>query len=284
MTEAIGDETPQEVVRRKARAVVEDACGLGWEGPPFDPAPIASLRGVTIQDALEDIRADGRIYPGRDGALIVETRPNLSIRRKRFTICHEIAHTLFPDCYEMVRFRGIADAKHRELEALCNLAAGEFLMPLNPFLRELAGQSPSIPIAETLSQRFEASLEATLRRLVDVSNTPLALLNMSRRLKPSEIKENDNTLGLEGLEEVVAPIPKLRIDYTWVSQSFKAHIPEHKSAPDGSVAYQVLESAGCLPTKENWALRGLGDWMVEATTAPPVEGFVDRVLVLVKPF
>lgn len=283
MAEAVGAETPCDIVRRKARSLVDEATQMGWEGPPFDPEVIASFRSLEVRTATQSIRADGRIFPNREGTLIIELRPDLSPRRRRFTICHEIAHTLFPDCYESVRHRGAMELAHRELEFLCNLAAGEFLMPLEAFNSEIADRIPSMYLAQQLRVKFDASTEATLRRLIDVSGGKTALLTMSRRLKPSEIKEEDNLLCLEGLAERVVATPKLRVDYSWTSPSFRVHIPEHKSAPDGSVAYQVLESAGCLPKKENWGIRGQGDWMVEATTAPPVEGVVDRVLVLVRP-
>jgi Zn-dependent peptidase ImmA (M78 family) len=75
----------------------------------------------------------------------------------RFSIAHEIAHTLFSDVAEQTRHRGGAATTTDEwqLEMLCNLAAAEFVMPIG-----------SLPPTDQLPKIEELMCE---RRNFDVS-------------------------------------------------------------------------------------------------------------------
>jgi hypothetical protein len=95
-----GDDSPIDVITQRARAVVFDAIQNGWSGPPFDPLALAEYLKIGIVPR-EDI-AEARIVPS-GSQLTIEFNPNRPRGRVRYSICHEIAHTLFPDCKECVR-------------------------------------------------------------------------------------------------------------------------------------------------------------------------------------
>ncbi len=120
---------PIDAIQNAARQLVLNAIEQGWTGPPFDPfdlAQILNVRAVPSQDVLDaSLTPEGRGYR-------IDYNPNQSRRRIRFSIAHELAHTLFPDCRDQVRNR-VARAEmgddEWQLEMLCNIAAGEILMP-----------------------------------------------------------------------------------------------------------------------------------------------------------
>src|SRR5215213_3342445 len=123
-----GESDPIEVIHRAARDLVLNAIEAGWSGPPFDPFDLASILKMRIVPSQEV--SDAALTPENRGYRI-DFNPTQSKRRIRFSIAHELAHTLFPDCREQVRHRLKRDAMREDewqLEMLCNIAAGEMLM------------------------------------------------------------------------------------------------------------------------------------------------------------
>lgn len=97
---------PEEIIREKARGLVRYAMGLGWGGPPFDPGILASLIGIKIVPVELPSSIDAMIVPAGDGRLsILLNRVITQHERQNFSICHEIAHTFFPDCAEYIWIR-----------------------------------------------------------------------------------------------------------------------------------------------------------------------------------
>jgi hypothetical protein len=75
----------------------------GWSGPPYNPLGIADPLKIPVE-ANSEI-ADARTVPTDDGVRI-EFNPTRSRERVRFSVAHEIAHTLFPDVADQTRHRG----------------------------------------------------------------------------------------------------------------------------------------------------------------------------------
>jgi len=173
-----GRRDPITVMTERAQDVVFKALEKGWSGPPFDPIQLAAILeikvipGNNVGSAIDD----ARIVPDPSGKLTIEYNPNKSSARVRFSICHEIAHSFFPDCADEVRHRLAHDKIHgtnRQLEMLCNLGAAELLMPIGSF-PEMAKDRPTIDKALELRKKFEVSMEAVLLRIVKLSEEPLA--------------------------------------------------------------------------------------------------------------
>jgi len=128
----------------KARTLVLNAMDEGWSGPPFDPLALAQWLDLRVE-ARGDI-ADARMVPSSDSTITLEYNPTRPRGRLRFSIAHEIAHSLFSDCADEVRNRGASPHSSRDnwqLEVLCNIGAAELLMPLGSFAG-LSGEALSI--------------------------------------------------------------------------------------------------------------------------------------------
>ena len=160
------DADPIATIQDAVRQLVLDAIEQGWAGPPFDPFDLAQILDVRVVPSQEVLDAS-LTSEGRTGYRI-DYNPNQSRRRIRFSIAHELAHTLFPDCRELVRNR-VSRAEMQEdewqLEMLCNIAAGEILMPaenlpIDPLSRV------SIDDVVALQEKFDVSIEALLLRIV----------------------------------------------------------------------------------------------------------------------
>jgi O-acetyl-ADP-ribose deacetylase (regulator of RNase III) len=165
-------EDPVAVMERKARNLALRAIDAGWKGPPFNPLALAELLAIPTE-ARSDI-ADARTVPVTKTSFRLEYNPLRPHGRLRFSIAHEIAHTLFPDCADAVRHRGARVAGDDwQLEALCNIGAAELLMPSGSFT-ELAGEALSIENVLKLRKQFDVSVEACLIRLIKLSRKPIA--------------------------------------------------------------------------------------------------------------
>jgi hypothetical protein len=117
-----GQEDPLEIMLRRARETVLGAMDKGWSGPPFDPIALSGILGIPVVPRA-DIR-DARTVPQGDAGVCIEYNPTRPRGRLRYSVAHEIAHTLFPDCDEQIRNRS---ARHEmkgdewQLEMLCNI-------------------------------------------------------------------------------------------------------------------------------------------------------------------
>ncbi len=170
-----GDRNPVSTIIQHAREIVIDAIDAGWAGPPFDPLELADYLKLEVV-ARDDVR-DARTVPIGRSQLHIEFNPNRPRGRVRFSLAHEIAHTLFPDCASYVRNRGEhlnRASDEWQLEALCNIAAAEFLMPAIrlPQFRE---QYLSIDSVIALRSEFDVSAEALLIRIADITDEPCAV-------------------------------------------------------------------------------------------------------------
>ena len=174
------DADPIQVITEKARDLVFDAIERGWTGPPYDPVALANLLRIRVVPR-EDI-AEARTVPSSTG-FVVEFNPNRPRVRIHYSVCHEIAHTLFPDCHHRVQQR-LTHEKMKgddwQLETLCNIAASEIAMPVGSFpaLRE---QDLSIDNVLDLRKRFDVSAEALLLRLIKITDHQCIAYSASRR-------------------------------------------------------------------------------------------------------
>jgi hypothetical protein len=174
-----GKNDPVRAITERAREVVLEAMDKGWSGPPFDPLSLSDLLKLrTVPRA--DIR-DARTIPEGDG-MCIEYNPSRPRGRVRYSIAHEIAHTLFPDCFEQIRNRA---PRHEmkgddwQLEMLCNIAAAEFLMPIGS-LGEVKQEDLNIDRILELRKKYDVSTEAILLRAVHATDAPCAAFSASR--------------------------------------------------------------------------------------------------------
>lgn len=190
---------PVEAITEEARAVVFQALEGGWQGPPFDPFVLAEL--LAIKTVPTGGVLDARTVPLGAKRFRIEFNPDRPRRRMRYSIFHEIAHTLFPDCAETIRNRGVHNASRHDdwqLETLCNMAAAEFLLPTGALERTSILQ-PSVDTVLELRARYKASAEAALLRILRLTPEPAVAFSCHRDQKTGRyvIEYATPTTGLD---------------------------------------------------------------------------------------
>jgi O-acetyl-ADP-ribose deacetylase (regulator of RNase III) len=180
LLKTVGDDDPVRAITRRAREVALDAMDKGWSGPPFDPLRLADHLGIAVSPR-HDV-GDARTLPGPGGRVLVEFNPNRPSARVRYSIAHEIAHTLFPDCRDRIRHRSPHDelqGDEWQLEAICNVGAAELLMPLGS-LKSAKDSAFTMEAMLALRKQFEVSMEALLIRIVRLTDAPVAMFCAAR--------------------------------------------------------------------------------------------------------
>jgi hypothetical protein len=245
---AQGQEDPIAVIIEKTRAIILDAVEKGWSGPPFDPFRLAELLKVPV--IPRDDVLDARLVPSGSGGRI-EFNPNRPPGRTRFSLAHEIAHTLFPDYGAAIRQRGPSRGDDWQVELLCNIAAAEVLIPIGTAV-ELESESVDIDNLMSLRKRIDVSTEAIFLRMVRLTDESCAMFAAAR-------------LG-NGQET-----PNFRIDYTAPSRSWRLEIPQGLQV-SGSLALSECTAVG-YTTKgfEKWT-QGLPEFAVECVGIAPYPG------------
>ena len=113
---------------------------------------------------------DARTIPVGLRRFRIELSPSKPRGRLRFSIAHEIAHTLFPDCAETIHNQQhmvVMKENDWQLELLCNIGATEFLMPVGT---EIDSETPiTIDNIIRLQRQFDVSTEAITIRLIKVT-------------------------------------------------------------------------------------------------------------------
>jgi hypothetical protein len=257
---AAGEDDPVATMVRAARQVVVDAIDRGWSGPPFDPIKLATYRGLDVL-ARDDVR-DARTVTKDGEHFVIEFNPGRPTNRLRYSIAHELAHTLFPDCGERIRHRA---AYHDlvgddwQLEALCNIGAAEILMPVGSF-PELLAADPSIEQMLLLRQEFGVSMEALLIRAMRLTHDPLAMFCASRPDGGAE---------------------RYRIDYAIASEAWVV-ASQGITLPSATAVAKCSAIGHTSVGDESWV--GAGPVHVESVGIPPYPGSAwPRVVGIIRP-
>ncbi len=206
------DETnsdPEQIIRRRARHLTDQAREMGWSGPPYNIGVVASLAGLRLKEP--------RPLPDDQSALLfgtaVFTNTNHAEVRQRYSVGHEVTHTFFPDRHNSPQFTRTDDRDpDGEVEYLCQVGAAEIVMPHWCFKSKMASRPFGLRTAFELADLYQVSPEAALRRLVDFTSRPAAAVVLTLGFRKSEsVSEQPMLLGLE--DAIQAPRPKLRIAY-----------------------------------------------------------------------
>ena len=242
-----GDRDPVEAIEEAARAEVLAAIDAGWKGPPFNPIALADIRGIPVE-ANADVRDARTVAVGN--CLRIQFSPTQPRERVRFSIAHEVAHTLFEDAGEADRHRGgDGSPDDWQLEMLCNIAAAEFVMPVG----SLGTIEKVRPIEELMTdrRRFDVSAEAYLLRVGKVASEPVLVVFASTADEPS---------------------PSHRIDYAIPSRGWSSRV--NGIAPPKNTLLKECTAVGfTVRGEETWS--GLGPVSVECVG---LSGYPGRLL------
>lgn len=243
----VGSDDPIAAIQRIARDKVLWAIDAGWAGPPFNPIRLADLLKIPVEPKASV--SDARTVAYDDG-IKIEFNPLQTRERLRFSIAHEVAHTLFPDVGRAVRNRGgEVSGDDWQLELLCNLAASEFIMPVGSLapMQEL----PSIEKLLEERQRFDVSTEAFLIRATKVTAQPVVMFCAS------PLVEQDKLVGY-------------RIDYLVKSRAWPSSAPITAQPPRETILRHCTAIGYSAHAEEEWA--SLGKVAVECVGIPPYPG------------
>jgi Zn-dependent peptidase ImmA (M78 family)/O-acetyl-ADP-ribose deacetylase (regulator of RNase III) len=169
---ALNEPDPVSAIISRARNLVLRAMEAGWSGPPYNPFALAEMLGMKLLPTEKIL--DARTYSNSQEQFTIEFNPQRPAARMRYSIAHELGHTLFRDCAAITRNR----ATHEEmkdddwqLEFLCNMAAAEILMPFGTLQEELSIR-PSTGRVLDLRRKYLVSCEAIVNRLIRLSAFP----------------------------------------------------------------------------------------------------------------
>jgi hypothetical protein len=218
--------TDADRVRTIAAELIDE---LGITQPPVDVEMVASMLDIANVVADPALVEAGCLFCAGDGEFEIRVRGTDSLGRQRFTICHECSHTFFPGFATKVQYRcspSTGPSQNPDLEALCDVAAGELLFPSMLFVADVRGTPFGLEGLEELADRYKGSLEATGHRLVSTWPEPSALLIFTVRQKPSEAR--------------TTATPRLRLDSAHPEGGWP-FFRRHKSVAHGDVFDRALE-------------------------------------------
>lgn len=244
---ALGDD-PINKMREMVGEIIFNASEKSTKKPPFDPFEIAKQMGIKVVPR-HDIK-DARTIPLPDKKFIIEYNPEKSKGRIRFSIAHELAHTLFADCEAQIRNRGKRTHRSRDdwqLEMLCNIGASEILMPIGSF-PDLSEAEISVGNLLNLQQKFYVSTEALFLRAVKLTEVPCFIF-CATRIDP------DDKSGRYGL------------DYIVPSKSWAINLPQNLSPPNNSIVSECTAVGYQLYSDELWD-KELGPLHIECVGIP----------------
>lgn len=247
-----GQKDPLEIVLKKARETVLKAMDQGWSGPPFDPLALSAILGIPIFPRA-DIR-DARTVPQGEAGICIEYNPTRPRGRLRYSVAHEIAHTLFPDCADQIRNRSSHDevkGDEWQLEMLCNIGAAEILMPIGSLQKHLAVE-PTIDHILAMRHQFDVSTEAVLIRFAQISERSCGAFVASRIERGNRASQ-------------------YRLDYVIPSRSWSADAQSGSYLPEQSIVQEC--TAIGYTAKGDALISGLDEPVhIECVGIPPYPG------------
>ncbi len=165
-------------VRDVVAELLEDA---DISAPPVDLKAVAAARGITSIRHAALKEAYGLLKTGPNGHTVTINKRYMS--RARFTLAHEIAHTLVEEFEHSDDDVPLAYLKPRgaaKVEAFCDEIAAEILFPYEMFQRELEGRATGIDDIQRLASLFDGSVMATANRAGDLTTQPVQVISWVR--------------------------------------------------------------------------------------------------------
>jgi len=273
-----------EVAAEKERGNIlsgfQDFCHI-----PVDVESIARRKGIHFgADLPETDHESARLTPRRKG-FTLRLHPKQTSLRKRFTITHEIGHTLF---YRNMEHQiGILDKiEIGAEEQISDMFAGALLMPtaqILGLLSEVSCETPWKLLAglESIGQKFEVSLPALVSRIGQVGGSlafPCIFLCLSYRQNQSTKKDKQLRVDL------CASLGDLGNTRTWFNRTtrginlhsaetlfreWKKHLygcvepigGRYALNPEMGIKRATQESLNWVPEKVNFSIQRNSKWL-----------------------
>lgn len=220
--------------------------------------PLLQRRKILSLQYVDDLGCDGAIHPlgvkYEDGFKIL-VKSKCSPHRIRFTVAHEICHTLFYEMAPEVKFRS-HDVDPNE-ERLCNIGAAALLIPEGVLKRQARGLAVSFDSLEKLSALFDVSLEAMLLRLrfVKVWGTELSVWHLM-------------TNGEFAMHRLVGG---RKAEWIWCESGLLKKAWDTRRALCGRTYLECRDADGCLKVRAvSYELKRRGDALLALWSHPSI--------------
>jgi Zn-dependent peptidase ImmA (M78 family) len=246
LIEETGISNPITAIKEKARLIMLNAFERGLKGPPYNPIELAQLLKLDI--IPNDDIDDACTVPLSKHNLRIEYNPFQSPSRINFSIAHEIAHTLFSDCYEERRNREEKNTSNWELEFLCNIAASEILLPYASFTKEANNTDLTIEGLLEIARKYKASLESVFLRFTEVVDKSCSII-----------------IGTFINEDSVV------VDYFKPSRTFKYKVDKGYKIPGNSSVYESKASGWTSRNLETWEVFNNDELLIYSIGLPPLK-------------
>lgn len=247
--------SPIDAIRLLSRKTLDGFFDqFGDAEAPMNIEALASFRSIRKVDELPVFSEDAELIPNGDKGMLMRLNPERPLTRQRFSMGHEIGHTLFPGYNNQVQCRIPRQRDWHDpnnlVEFLCDIASSEFLFPLEWFKADLEETDVTAERLVYFAERYNASQEATVRRYVDLALEPTAAIFFRWKLKPSELSRRSSRgqLSIPGIVRR-EPIARLRVEYSCCNDLFDAlehHIPSDKSVAEESAIHLAALAGNCL--------------------------------------
>jgi len=178
-----GRDNRRAIEARVRRQIERERIAAGVTAPPVDLQRMSRHLGVK-EIRCVPLAMNGRIV--EDDGVVVEINEKLSPFLRKVTLAHELSHiVLEPGRVNRTRQRsGIEDGRFArgstEIEALCDLAARQLLLPARWLLQRIGEASPSIGLARAVGEESACDLGFVLMRLIEMGASHCRLLWWSR--------------------------------------------------------------------------------------------------------
>lgn len=140
------------------------------DNPPYLVNSFLEYTNIIEVQAAE-IDFDGYTIPVDEDKYVIGYNHNHHDHRRRFTCCHELAHTLlFEEDLRRDYKMCLINVWNRtnDEESLCNRIAAELLLPTNVFTEFASKFKPSMSSLLELGKDFRVSCEVVIRRILEL--------------------------------------------------------------------------------------------------------------------
>ena len=164
-------------VQQRARAFV---AGVDTKDIQNDmSAYLDAANAKMVSEELKDGEA-GYTITKPNGKHVITVNSLETDERRRFTVCHEVAHIVLdlPSSHDEVP--SWSYAKRDTNEILCDAFAAELLMPYQMWKAQAPKDEPSVEVIQRLAQKFGTSFPATASRYASLADIPCGFVTMER--------------------------------------------------------------------------------------------------------
>lgn len=171
-----GTDTPEAAIKGACSSLL-NACGI--KNPPVALKPILKALNVTFQWSKSHWRkgngsASLKQVHGKLAIFLHETNVRYNWRRTRFLIAHELVHALIIrllDDPKLILSIEETPEAYAGLEKLCDIGAGELLIPARMLRNELKDKGLRPNDLYNLYDQFLVSREVLIRRIASLTPT-----------------------------------------------------------------------------------------------------------------